>query len=73
MISLIEALSFLSERRSGEQERTHFIPVDPRNTTRECVVCGVKTDTQLWGLLLSIVWVHCRSGLECGRQIISDG
>ena len=31
-----------------EREGTHFIPVDPRNTTKECAACGVKTDKPLW-------------------------
>ena len=31
-----------------DREGTHFIPVDPRNTTKECAACGVKTDKPLW-------------------------
>ena len=31
-----------------KREGTHFIPVDPRNTTKECAACGVKTDKPLW-------------------------
>src|SRR6056297_3660364 len=31
-----------------EREGTHFVEVDPRNTTKECASCGVKTDRPLW-------------------------
>jgi putative transposase len=31
-----------------EREGTHFVEVDPRNTTKECASCGVKTDKPLW-------------------------
>ncbi|MFC6731086.1 MULTISPECIES: transposase [unclassified Haladaptatus] len=31
-----------------EREGTHFISVDPRNTTKECAACGVKSDKPLW-------------------------
>ncbi len=31
-----------------ERDGTHFIPVPPRNTTKECAACGVKTNKQLW-------------------------
>ncbi|WP_101296025.1 RNA-guided endonuclease InsQ/TnpB family protein [Halegenticoccus soli] len=31
-----------------EREGTHFIPVNPRNTTKECAACGVKSDKPLW-------------------------
>jgi putative transposase len=31
-----------------ERERTHFVPVDPRGTTKECSNCGVSTDKPLW-------------------------
>ena len=27
---------------------THIVSVDPRNTTKECNRCGVKTDKPLW-------------------------
>ncbi|WP_136687075.1 RNA-guided endonuclease InsQ/TnpB family protein [Halorhabdus amylolytica] len=31
-----------------EQEGTHFVAVDPKDTTKECASCGVKTDKPLW-------------------------
>jgi putative transposase len=31
-----------------EREGTHFIPVDPAGTTKECSQCGVATDKPLW-------------------------
>jgi len=31
-----------------EREGTHFISVDPRNTTKECAACGVKSDKPFW-------------------------
>jgi len=31
-----------------EREGTHFAEVDPRNTTKACASCGVKTDKPLW-------------------------
>ena len=31
-----------------EREGTHFAEVDPRNTTKTCASCGVKTDKPLW-------------------------
>jgi putative transposase len=31
-----------------EREGTHFIPVDPSGTTKECSRCGVETDKPLW-------------------------
>jgi len=31
-----------------EREGTHFVAVDPKNTTKECASCGVKTDKPLW-------------------------
>ena len=31
-----------------EREGTHYVPVNPRNTTKECASCGVKTDKPLW-------------------------
>jgi putative transposase len=31
-----------------EREGTHFVPVDPRGTTKECAQCGVSTDKPLW-------------------------
>jgi putative transposase len=27
---------------------THFVEVDPEDTTKECASCGVKTDKPLW-------------------------
>jgi len=31
-----------------EREGTHFVAVDPKDTTKECAECGVKTDKPLW-------------------------
>ncbi len=31
-----------------EREGTHFVPVDPKDTTKDCASCGVKTDKPLW-------------------------
>jgi putative transposase len=31
-----------------EREGTHFVPVDPAGTTKECAQCGVETDKPLW-------------------------
>ena len=31
-----------------EREGTHFVAVDPKDTTKECAACGVKTDKPLW-------------------------
>jgi putative transposase len=31
-----------------KREGTHFVPVKPRNTTKECSQCGVTTDKPLW-------------------------
>lgn len=31
-----------------EREGTHFVAVDPTDTTKECASCGVKTDKPLW-------------------------
>jgi len=31
-----------------EREGTHFVSVDPKDTTKECASCGVKTDKPLW-------------------------
>ena len=31
-----------------KREGTHFVEVDPEDTTKECASCGVKTDKQLW-------------------------
>jgi putative transposase len=31
-----------------EREGTHFVSVDPKDTTKECGSCGVKTDKPLW-------------------------
>jgi len=31
-----------------EREGTHFVPVNPRGTTKECASCGVSTEKPLW-------------------------
>ena len=31
-----------------EREGTHFVPVNPAGTTKECASCGVSTDKPLW-------------------------
>jgi putative transposase len=31
-----------------ERNGTHFIPVNPRGTTKECAACGVSSDKTLW-------------------------
>ncbi len=31
-----------------EREGTHYVPVEPKDTTKECAACGVKTNKQLW-------------------------
>jgi putative transposase len=31
-----------------ERAGTHFVAVNPRDTTKECASCGVKTDKPLW-------------------------
>ncbi|MFC7325970.1 RNA-guided endonuclease InsQ/TnpB family protein [Halorubrum rutilum] len=31
-----------------ERKETHFVVVDPKNTTKECASCGVKTEKPLW-------------------------
>jgi putative transposase len=31
-----------------ERNGTHYVPVDPRGTTKECASCGVSTDKPLW-------------------------
>ena len=31
-----------------KREGTHFMEVDPEDTTKECASCGVKTDKLLW-------------------------
>ncbi len=31
-----------------EREGTHYIPVEPKDTTKACAACGVKTNKQLW-------------------------
>ncbi|WP_458190486.1 RNA-guided endonuclease InsQ/TnpB family protein [Haladaptatus sp. NG-WS-4] len=31
-----------------EREGTHYVPVNPRGTTKECASCGVSTDKPLW-------------------------
>ena len=47
-----------------EREGTHFVEVDPRNTTKECASCGVKTDKPLW--------VHEHSCPACGFEADRD-
>jgi putative transposase len=48
-----------------EREGTHFVSVDPKNTTKDCSQCGVTTDKPLW------VREHsCPScGFECDRDV----
>ena len=31
-----------------EREGTYFVAVDPKDTTKKCASCGVKTDKPLW-------------------------
>jgi putative transposase len=31
-----------------DREGVHFVPVDPRGTTKECAQCGVESDKPLW-------------------------
>jgi putative transposase len=31
-----------------EREGTHYVPVNPRETTKECAACGVSSDKPLW-------------------------
>ncbi|WP_458206546.1 RNA-guided endonuclease InsQ/TnpB family protein [Haladaptatus sp. NG-SE-30] len=31
-----------------EREGTHYVPVNPRGTTKECAACGVSSDKPLW-------------------------
>ncbi|GAB6878338.1 RNA-guided endonuclease TnpB family protein [Halorubrum gandharaense] len=31
-----------------EREGAHFVAVDPKDTTKECASCGIKTDKPLW-------------------------
>lgn len=31
-----------------DREGTHYVPVEPRGTTKECANCGVATDKPLW-------------------------
>ena len=31
-----------------KREGTHFVEVDPEDTTKECASCGIKTDKPLW-------------------------
>ena len=31
-----------------EREGTHYVPVEPAGTTKECAACGVATDKPLW-------------------------
>ncbi|ELZ65694.1 transposase, IS605 OrfB family protein [Haloferax prahovense DSM 18310] len=47
-----------------DRERTHFIAVDPKDTTKECAACGVKTDKPLW--------VREHSCPACGFEVDRD-
>jgi putative transposase len=41
-----------------EREGTHFVAVDPKDTTKKCASCGVKTDKPLGArTLVPILWV----------------
>ncbi len=31
-----------------DREGTHYVPVEPKDTTKDCAACGVKTNKQLW-------------------------
>ncbi len=31
-----------------EREGTHYVPVNPRGTTKECAACSVSSDKPLW-------------------------
>jgi transposase, IS605 OrfB family, central region len=31
-----------------DREGTHFVAVDPKDTTKDCASCGVKTEKRLW-------------------------
>ncbi len=41
-----------------EREGTHYVPVNPRGTTKECAACGVSSEKP--------VWVREHSCLSCG-------
>ena len=41
-----------------KREGTHFVEVDPEDTTKECASCGIKTNKSLW--------VHEHSCPACG-------
>ncbi|OSO93880.1 transposase [Halorubrum ezzemoulense DSM 17463] len=47
-----------------EREGTHFVSVDPKDTTKECASCGVKTDKP--------VWVREHSCPACGFEADRD-
>jgi len=47
-----------------EREGTHFVAVDPKDTTKECASCGVKTDKPLW--------VREHSCPSCGFEVDRD-
>jgi len=47
-----------------EREGTHFVAIDPKDTTKECASCGVKTDKPLW--------VREHSCLACGFEADRD-
>jgi len=47
-----------------EREGTHFVAVDPKDTTKECASCGVATDKSLW--------VRKHSCPACGFEMDRD-
>ncbi|WP_227378458.1 RNA-guided endonuclease InsQ/TnpB family protein [Haladaptatus halobius] len=48
-----------------EREGTHYVPVNPRGTTKECSACGVSSDKPLW--------VREHSCPSCGFTADRDG
>ena len=42
-MSILRMLEYKCER-----EGTHFVAVDPKDTTKECASCGVRTNKPLW-------------------------
>jgi len=47
-----------------DREGTHFVAVDPKDTTKECASCGVKTEKPLW--------VREHSCPACGFEVDRD-
>jgi len=47
-----------------KRERTHFVAVNPRVTTKECASCGVSTEKPLW--------VREHSCLACRFEVDRD-